>query len=87
MVPQMGIIESVANALDRLKVSRRLALYFTLWLTHYSVTECISMVRNSDLSGSDLGLVIGAIMVPVSGLQGAAIKFYHTGHKEMKEPV
>lgn len=75
------IIEEVVFLLDEAKITRRIGYFFTLWVTYFSVTECLEFAETASLNGAsfDIAAIIAAIMVPVSGLQAAALKFHNTG--------
>lgn len=72
------IIERIAHAFDVLKISRRVGLYFSFWLTWYAVSTAVDLAHLSDLPGIELAAVIAAITAPVTALQGYVIKFNHT---------
>lgn len=57
--------------LDQYKLTRRITLAFTLFLTWSAFEACVVLAN----AGKD-ALVLGAIMGPVSVLQGAVFKFY-----------
>lgn len=66
--------------LEHLRVTRRAGYFFTLWVTYFSLHGCFEYANAALAAGAnsaEVATVIAAIMVPVSGLQGAVINFYH----------
>jgi len=76
-----GAVERIAFTLDTLKVTRRIGFYFTLAITYIALDWAIDFASVSTKSGTDISLIIAAIMTPVAGLQGFMAKFYHDGGK------
>ena len=82
-------IDGFEYALEKLRVTRRAGFFFTLWITGYSVTvsaDLAQTVINQGGAAFDVAAVIAAIMVPVTGLQGAVINFYHQGRANVLSP-
>lgn len=80
----MRAIANLAYALDKLRVSRRLGLYFSLWITYFAITRTFDLLNNlpAGINSADVQWIVAAIMVPVTGLQAAAIKFYNSTHND-----
>jgi len=72
------MLNKITYLFEELKLSRRITLYFTLYLTYFSVHESFAFAKDaSDLTGT--AAIISAIMIPVSGLQGFVFKHYQIG--------
>lgn len=79
-VQPIPMTHTIAVALEKLRVTRRVGYFFTLWVTYYSIQHCFDYAHaalEAGISSGEVAGVIAAIMVPVSGLQGAVISFYH----------
>lgn len=80
----MIVVDGVAKIFDNLKITRRFTVYFTLWITWTSLDYSFTLVHKVLETGNaslELAGIIAAILVPVSGLQAAAIKFYNSGRE------
>lgn len=75
--------------MDKYSVSRRAALYLTLWVTIDSYSWAKHFVdSHADKSGTDLGLTTGAVLAAVTALQGIVFKIYIDGKQPAdKDPV
>ena len=76
------LIDNLAYALDKLRVSRRIGFFFTLWITYYSVTEMVEFAEFTHTASLDLAAIILAITGPVTALQGFVLKEYYKGHRD-----
>lgn len=66
--------------MDTHSVSRRAALYVSLWITVDSYAWAKHFVdSHADKSGTDLGLTIGAVLAAVTAMQGWVFKLYLDG--------
>ena len=75
----MNLVNKIAESTDKLKITRRFGFYFTLWITWVSVDysfELVTLVLQTKDPSLELAAIIAAILVPVTGLQGAVLKFY-----------
>lgn len=52
------------------------ALYVTLWMTYLAFDWAGRFAFATDKSGSDVALIIGAVTLPVSALQGFVFNVY-----------
>lgn len=62
--------------LEKGQVIRRLALFGTGYLTWITYQWTFTFIAGMGAEAVDSGLLIGAILGPVSALQGAILKFY-----------
>lgn len=80
------------KTLDDGKVNRRLVLWFSIYCQYEALKWSLLYANNTLLTDGftdfvGAAAVIAAILTPVSGLLGAAIKFYNDGRvKELSEP-
>ncbi len=72
-----GITTGVADLLDDGKWNKKAILYVTLYITIWSLRWAFEYtISQSGSPGIDTAAVIGAVMLPISGLQAAVVKFY-----------
>lgn len=74
------MIHATSEALEKLRVTRRVGYFFTLWITFHAfewVTRFVYDAIDSGLASLDIAAIIGAVLLPVTGLQTAVINFYH----------
>ena len=62
--------------LGQVGVIRPLVLGVTVWLTYQSFTWGVDFADHSTRAGSDVAMILGAVMVPVSALQTFIFKLY-----------
>ena len=70
------LIDEAAYFMDKLRITRRIGFYFTLWITFHAFQSSIELATSI---GDPIGAaaIIAAIMVPISALQGFALNFHH----------
>lgn len=76
------MIDALAAIFDKLKLTRRVAAWFTLyitWIALHKSFELADATKDWSADGVGIAAVIAAIMVPVSGLQAATLNFHHKG--------
>jgi hypothetical protein len=66
----------VFRFMDKFSVSRRLALYVSLWVTVDSYSWAKHFAETTTMTGLEAPGVIAAILAAVSGLQGWVFKLY-----------
>lgn len=74
------MIQSLSEALEKLRITRRIGYFFTLFLTYHAfqwTTEFVYHAIDSKLEAVEIAAIIAAVLVPVTGLQTAVISFYH----------
>lgn len=75
--------DRIMHYVDTFRLYKLVGFVFTLWITYLSVTRSLELagtVKDWSKDGVGLAAYIGALMVPVSGLQGYVFKyFYNTG--------
>ena len=79
-------IDNIEYVFDKLKVTRRISVFFTLWLTYYTVIAMIDLAGKIDAASLEVAAIIGALTAPVTALQGFILKFHHQGHKDANNP-
>lgn len=62
--------------LEKGQVVRRLAFFGMMWMTYVTYMWAMGYIDGIETLSADHALLIGAILGPVSALQGAIIKFY-----------
>jgi hypothetical protein len=62
--------------MDRNQISRRAALYISLWITVDSYVWAKHFAESTTKSGTEVPLIIAAVLAAVSGLQGWVFKLY-----------
>lgn len=62
--------------LEKGQVVRRISLFATAYLTWVTYNWTFAYISSLGASALDAGILIGAILGPVSALQGAILKFY-----------
>lgn len=75
------MIDSISRNLDLLKVTRRLGFFVTLGITVYATKWSLSFPVEAiklGYSASEVAMVIGAVMAPISMLQGFVISAYYS---------
>ena len=71
----MSILKRFWHWVDERSVVRRAVLGITLWMTWRSFVWAATYAETGT-SDSDTALIIAAVLVPISTLQGAAFKHY-----------
>lgn len=74
------MIDLLSDALEKLRITRRIGYFFTLYLTFYAfrwTTEFVYNALGTNLEAVEIAAIIAAVLVPVTGLQTAVISFYH----------
>lgn len=74
------MIQTTSEALEKLRVTRRVGYFFTLFLTYHAFEWCTAFVYDAldaDTPALEISAIIAAVLVPVTGLQTAVISFYH----------
>ena len=54
----------------------------TLWMTVTAFQWSLAFIESSDKTGSEISMIIAAIMGPITMLQGAIFKFRDPGGKD-----
>ena len=75
------MIESFSRTLDLLKFTRRAGFFTTLWITVYATTWSLGFPAEAmqiGYSASEVAMIIGAVMAPISMLQGFVINAYYS---------
>lgn len=70
--------------IDRRQVIRRIMTLGTFWLTCHTMLWFLEFAEHSPRGGVDVAAIIGAIGVPLAGLQGWMFTRY-SGHQETKQ--
>jgi hypothetical protein len=65
--------------IDRRLIIRRFLTIGTFWLTVESFLWAARFAETTTKTGSDVGLIIGAVTAPISGLMGYLFKSYSDG--------
>ena len=67
--------------LDASRMVRRIAYFSVLFLTFHAYFWTIHFIADNigKVPGSDIALIVGAIMVPINALQGIVYKLYENG--------
>jgi hypothetical protein len=76
----MSVVTCIAESLNELKFTRRFGFFFTLWITWISLDysfKLVTLALTTNTPSLELAAIIAAILVPVTGLQGAVLKFYN----------
>lgn len=74
------MIHATSEALEKLRVTRRIGYFFTLWITYHAFEWATGFVASDAAQNmSELGIaaVVAAVLAPVTALQTAVINFYH----------
>lgn len=64
------------NFLDSRYIIRRMVLFITIWMSYISYLWAASFAATCMKDGTEIALIIGAVLVPISALQGFAFKLY-----------
>ena len=75
------MIESFSRSLDLLKITRRVGFYTTLWITVYATRWSLGFPAEAvelGYSASEVAMIIGAVMAPLTVLQGFVINAYYS---------
>lgn len=75
------MIDSLSQALDKLKVTRRLGYLITLYITVYATNWSLDFPVEAiglGYSAGEVAMVVGAVMAPVTLLQGYVINSYNS---------
>lgn len=75
------MLESFSRTLDLLKFTRRLGFFVTLWITITATRWSLSFPAEAVAIGytaSEVAMIIGAVMAPISMLQGFVINAYYS---------
>lgn len=67
--------------LDKYHVSRRAALYLSLWITVDSYTWAKHFAESTKTESLQIPAIIAAVLAAVTGLQGWVFKLYIDGRK------
>lgn len=73
-------VHAVSESLEKLRVTRRIGYFFTLWITYHAFEWATSYAENAlagDVSALEVAAILGAVLAPITALQGAVINFYH----------
>lgn len=62
--------------IDNRCVVRRIVMGLMIWMTWDAYHWAAHFADTTQRTGSDVSLIIAAVLVPVMGLQGAVFKFY-----------
>lgn len=82
----MKAITAFLEFLDRRSVFRRVAFVWMMWLTSKATMWCFSFAAAKTYEdGMQAAAVIGAVMLPISGLQAAVIKWYSEHRQECQQ--
>jgi len=81
-------MEALWKQIDDGQIVRRIAFFGMMWLTYTSYKWVMAYVETIDQVGVEHAAIIGAVLGPISGLQGAIIKFYaenpyHFSHRNI----
>lgn len=80
-------VKSFWDWIDNRGVVRRLTLFTTLGLTIHAYWWAIHLANNSDKSGTELGLIIAAVTLPISYLQKSVFDSYLASRSKTSEVV
>jgi hypothetical protein len=72
----MSVLDKFWLQLEKGQIVRRIAFFGMMWLTYYSYMWVFDYVGSIEVITSNHSMIIGAILGPISALQGAIIKFY-----------
>ena len=75
------MIESISSALDLLKVTRRVGFFVTLGITVYAALWSLDFPAEAaalGYSATEVAMIIGSIMAPITALQGFVIGAYYS---------
>lgn len=68
---------------DNRAIVRRVMTIGTFLMTMWVIWWCMKFAMESPRSGSDIAMIIGAIVVPVNGLQGYIFGAYVKGRADV----
>lgn len=89
MAAGLSRLDRFWKTIDDGQVVRRIAFFGMMYLTYVSYSWAMAYISSITQITVDHGLVIGAVLGPISGLQGAVIKFYaenpyHFSHRGVR---
>lgn len=72
----MSLLDKFWVQLEKGQVVRRIAFFGMMYLTWITYQWVFAYISSLGLGGLEGGILVGAILGPVSALQAAVIKFY-----------
>ena len=73
------------DAWDYFKVFRRVSFLWILWLTTITIFWAMDFAYITDVDATGRALLIGAILGPISLVQGWVLKIYSEGSMKQQE--
>lgn len=73
------------DSVDYIKLFRRIAFIWVLWLTTETVFWAMNLAQNSTDDTAGTALLIGAVLTPVAGVQGWVLKIYNEGSMKQQQ--
>lgn len=71
------VVVGFSNIIDRAKFGRKFMLYFSLYLTWTAYQTCSAFAfSHPEKSGTEIGLVIAAVLVPIGWLVKVVVENY-----------
>lgn len=67
------------DGVDYFKLFRRIAFLWILWLTTITVHWAMDFAYITEVDATGRALLIGAVLGPISAVQGWVLKIYHQG--------
>lgn len=80
-----NLIDNIAYAYDRLRITRRTSVCVTLYLVVNTISEAWHFAATTSFDAIGTAAIIGAIFAPLSGLMGFSLKYHHQGHANQSE--
>lgn len=74
----MGFLRWIDTQFKEFKMFRRLIIVYCAWLVYFVTDWSVKFAMNTQLSGTDIAIVIAAIQVPVTLLLGHLLKLYNS---------
>jgi hypothetical protein len=71
-----GFLNGFWEQLQKGQVVRRIAFFWMIWMTTKIYFWSLDYISNIETVTTEHGMLLAAILTPITALQGAVIKFY-----------
>lgn len=77
--------KTIVDSMDYIKAFRRVAFIWILWLTTVTIFWAMDFAYVTEVDATGRALLIGAVLGPISLVQGWVLKIYSDGSMKQQE--